>query len=145
MAKKIIKELIILLLISLAILLILGIVLYDYLPNNKLIPEVKVYEKSAEMQETLLNAKAEEGTKVVLTYEITNTDLNMYQKTKEYVAGKSNPFEEYKEEVSTENKDGNTSTNGNSTNNGTGNTTSNNNSSTNKETGGKLSSKGPTK
>lgn len=122
MTKKIIKELIILLLISLAILLILGIVLYDYLPNNKVIPEVEEYQKSAEMQEALTSAKAEESTKVVLTYEITNSDLNMYEKTKEYVAGKSNPFEEYTEET-------NESTNGNTTTSESSSTTSSNSSS----------------
>jgi len=133
MAKNIVKEIIILLLISLAILLILGIILYDYMPNNKIIPEVKEYQKSAEMKEALLNAKAEEGTKVVLTYEITDTDLNMYKKTNEYVAGKINPFAEYKEETTTGNGEGNTS--GNTT---TQNATSNNSGSTNTQNGGTL-------
>ena len=137
MAKNIVKEIIILLLISLAILLILGIILYDYMPNNKIIPEVKEYQKSAEMKEALLNAKAEEGTKVVLTYEITNSDLNMYQNTKEYRAGKLNPFEEYSEEVSSENTEEDTSN--------TGNSTSNNSSSTGTQTGGTLFENSTTK
>lgn len=131
MAKKIVKELIILLLISIAILLILGIVLYDYIPNNKIIPEVQEYQKSAEIQEALTNAKTEESTKVVLTYEITDSDLNMYTKTNQYVAGKTNPFEEYTEETNentTENTNGSITNKGNST---------SSNSSTN-ITGGKL-------
>jgi len=144
MAKTIVKELIILLLISIAILLILGIVLYDYMPNNKVIPKVKVYEKSAEMQEAITNAKAEEGTKVVLTYEITNSDLNMYERTKQYVAGKDNPFAEYTEEVKNQNTPGNTTTNGNSTSVGTGNSTSSN-SSTNTQNSGTLFENGTTK
>jgi len=140
MAKNIVKEIIILLLISLAILLILGIILYDYMPNNKIIPEVKEYQKSAEMKEALLNAKAEEGTKVVLTYEITDSDLKMYARTNEYVAGKSNPFEEYKGETVTT-QDEQTST-GNTINT---NTNGSNNSGTNGTTGGTLFENSTTK
>ena len=39
MAKKIIKEMIIILLLCLAIILILGLLLYDYVPTGKIIPE----------------------------------------------------------------------------------------------------------
>ena len=145
MAKTFIKELIILLLISIAILLILGIVLYDYMPNSKVIPKVKVYEKSAEMQEAITNAKAEEGTKVVLTYEITNSDLNMYERTKQYVAGKDNPFAEYTGEVNSEStEEGTGGSTNNTTSTGTGTSTSSN-SSTNNQNSGTLFEKDTTK
>ena len=141
MVKGIIKELIILLLLSLAILLILGIVFYDYNPNNKVVPKVEAYEKSAEMSEVLSSAQTEEKSKVVLTYEITDSDLNLYKSTKQYIAGKSNPFEEYvepQEETENNGNGGNSnnsnggSSSGNSSN-GSSNTQNNkgNNTSTN--------------
>ena len=43
MVKNIIKEIIILLLMVLAIILVLGILLYDYVPNNKIIPDKVAY------------------------------------------------------------------------------------------------------
>ena len=42
-AKNIIKELIIFLLLVLAIILILGVLLYEYVPTNKIIPEKVSY------------------------------------------------------------------------------------------------------
>ena len=39
--KNIIKEIIIFLLLTLAIILVLGVVLYQYVPTNKIIPESK--------------------------------------------------------------------------------------------------------
>ena len=39
MAKNIIKEIIIVLLLALAIILILGVLLYEYVPSNKIVPE----------------------------------------------------------------------------------------------------------
>ena len=43
MAKDIIKEIIIVLLLTLAIILILGVLLYEYVPANKIIPEKVSY------------------------------------------------------------------------------------------------------
>ena len=43
MAKTIIKEIIIMLLLCLAIILVLGVLLYEYVPSNKLIPEEVSY------------------------------------------------------------------------------------------------------
>ena len=45
MAKSIIKELIIVLLLCLAIILVLGILLYEYVPVSKTIPNVVPYNK----------------------------------------------------------------------------------------------------
>ena len=41
--KNIIKEIIIFLLLTLAIILVLGVVLYQYVPTNKIIPETVSY------------------------------------------------------------------------------------------------------
>ena len=43
MAKNIIKEIIIMLLLCLAIILVLGVLLYEYVPSNKIIPDEVSY------------------------------------------------------------------------------------------------------
>ena len=43
MVKSVIKEIFIILLLSIAILLILGILFYDYIPINKVVPEAETY------------------------------------------------------------------------------------------------------
>ena len=94
MAKSIIKEIIIILLLLLAILLALGVLFYDYIPTNKTIPSVGTYS-TAESIQTELNEKVTKDEAVLVTYEITGTDLNTYQKTKDYKPGKANPFSTY--------------------------------------------------
>ena len=53
MAKKVIKEIIIMLLLCLAIILILGVLLYEYVPSNKIIPEEVSYTTPEEVKEEL--------------------------------------------------------------------------------------------
>lgn len=126
MVKNTIKEIIILLLMILAIILILGVLLYDYAPNNKIIPEKVSYTTPESVTNELQSGNEIDTSEVVLSYQIDATDLTNYKKTKDYVAGKSNPFESIiKENVSGGNTNQNTNqnTNGNSN----GNTTVKNN------------------
>ena len=53
MAKTIIKEIIIMLLLCLAIILVLGVLLYEYVPSNKIIPEEVSYTTPQDIQEEL--------------------------------------------------------------------------------------------
>ena len=94
MTKSIIKEIIIILLLLLAILLALGVLFYDYIPTNRTIPTVGTYSTSESIQSEL-DEKITKDEKVLVTYEITSTDLNTYQKTKDYKPGKANPFSTY--------------------------------------------------
>lgn len=91
---KVIKEIIIMLLICLISMLILAVVLYDYIPNRKLVAEVTNYATSEEIKTQLADDIDSEEKEVVLTYEVTSGDLSTYQITNEYVPGKSNPFAE---------------------------------------------------
>lgn len=92
MVKVIIRETIIALLVCLAILLILSVVLYNYIPTNKVIPETVEYTPSKEIQ-TQLNAAVEDNSEeILMTYEITAQDLENYERTNEYNPGKANPF-----------------------------------------------------
>ena len=128
--KNIIKEIIIVLLLILAIILILGILLYEYVPNNKLIPQQVSYTTSENVDDS----------QVIMTYEVTATDLTNYKKTKDYVSGKKNPFESIESQnTTTEN-----TTSGNTVNSGTtGNSsTTNTNTTTDNTQQGYLPDKG---
>lgn len=135
MAKSIIKEIIIILLLVLAILLVLGIFLYDYIPTNKIVPKIEKYQVPNNIQEELnesVNDLEEESTQIV--YEIDGTDLKNYEKTKDYEKGKLNPFEQTTSESATNtNNSGtneisnNTDTNDNTNNSSTNNATATNN------------------
>ena len=91
---KAIKEIIIMLLICLVTMLILAIVLYKYIPNRKVVPEVVTYTATEDVQDLLndnIDTKSDSDN-VILTYELTSSDLKNYQSTNTYVPGKSNPF-----------------------------------------------------
>lgn len=91
MLKSVIKEIFIILLLSIAIVLILGILFYDYIPINKVIPDREAYTTPEnvrnEIDETITEAE-----KVEVTYEVTDADLNIYKQTGTYTEGKANPF-----------------------------------------------------
>lgn len=95
MLKSIIKEIIIMLLVCLAILLVLCVLLYDFIPSNKVLPAEVSYSPSEEIKHELESAVQGEQTEVVLSYEVTSTDLKNYEKSDDYNAGKVNPFSEY--------------------------------------------------
>ena len=97
--KTIIKELIITLLICLAIILLLGILLYQYNPSSKIIPEKVAYSTPESVKEELNKAEGVDESQVVMTYEINSADLNNYRRINNYVPGKSNPFSSFKKEV----------------------------------------------
>lgn len=109
MAKNIIKEIIIVLLLTLAIILILGVLLYEYVPANKIIPEKVSYTTPENAKLELETDTNVDDTQVIITYQIDSTDLNNYKKIHEYVPGKKNPFEAVKEQTeNTVDESGNT-------------------------------------
>ena len=78
MLKTIIKETIIIALIIFAIVLALLIMFYDYLPNNKIIPETVTYsmpKELSEVKEELGNTIDSIAKEPVLTYEVEAEDL----------------------------------------------------------------------
>ena len=111
MAKSIIKELIIVLLLCLAIILVLGILLYEYVPMSKTIPNQVAYTTPEEVKEELLSSGQVDESEIVMTYEINSDDLNNYKRIQDYKPGKANPFSSYETQVPTENAESaNTST-----------------------------------
>ncbi len=115
---KVIKEIIIMLLVCLLSMLVLAIVLYKYIPNRKTVPEVVKYTASEEVKDLLDDTIDTKGNSdnVILTYEVTASDLSGYQSANTYVPGKSNPFAAASSSTTAD--DGNN--NGNSDNSGNG-------------------------
>lgn len=94
---EIIKDLVISILIVACIGIILAIVFYDKIALAKVIPEVDEYVLPSEMQNELKNTDFNSTQKVIVNYYIDASDLKKYEKTNEYVKGKSNPFAEITE------------------------------------------------
>ena len=57
MGKVIFRETIIALLVSIAVLLILSVALYNYMPSNKVIPETVEYTPTKEIQMNIIQEK----------------------------------------------------------------------------------------
>ena len=91
MVKSIIKETFIMLLLCIAIVLILGILFYDYIPTNKVIPQKEAYS-TPENAKIEINEQITEMNSEIITYEITDSDLNIYKQTSSYKPGKKDPF-----------------------------------------------------
>lgn len=117
MAKNIIKEIIIILLLTLAIILVLGVLLYEYVPANKIIPEKVSYTTPEEVKTELEINVNESEEELYIDYHIDSTQLSNYKKIQEYVPGRKNPFAslETKEDSDTSTNGGTTSTGNNTT------------------------------
>ncbi len=137
MAKSIIKEIIIMLLICLAIILVLGILLYEYVPASKTMPNEVSYTTPSDVKEELLSSADVDDSQIIVTYEVNQDDLNNYKKVQNYKPGKANPFasgETTDSSNATNTTNGNSST-GNSNNGNTG-SSSTGNTSAGSQTGG---------
>lgn len=105
---KVIKEIIIVLLAILLSMLALAVVLYDYLPSKIQVKETITYSATDSVRELLQDSVATDNSEVILTYEVTGSDLKRFEKDKEYVPGKQNPFAVYTEPVEETDENGNT-------------------------------------
>ena len=93
MAKIILKETGIVLLLLVAIALVLGIIFYDYIPNNKTLPtKVEAYAFPEDVKEELSESIDNLEQNIVRTYYIDSDDLSLYESTNDYNKGKANPF-----------------------------------------------------
>lgn len=124
MAKTIIREIIIMLLLCLAIIVVLGLLLYDYVPMSKVVPEPVSYTTPENVKQELQASGEVDESQVIMTYEVDATDLKNYQNVKNYNPGKANPFSSYDPE-------GNKNTTTTTTTSGVGGTASSASSTTN--------------
>lgn len=90
--SKIIKEIIIMLLVCLVGMLLFSVIFYEYIPNRKIVPEVTQYSASDKIKEQMADDIDKKDDQIVKTFEVTSSDLNNFKVTKDYVAGKANPF-----------------------------------------------------
>ena len=81
MVKTIIKEIIIALLVCLAVLLVLSVILYDFIPSNKIIPEPVEYQPSSEVEVEINATVDDHSNEIIKTYEITANDLENFKRT----------------------------------------------------------------
>ena len=114
MFKSVIKEILIMLLLCVAIVLILGVIFYNYIPN-KLAAYTTPENVKTEIEEEVEAAEKEE-----ITYQIDGTDLKLYKATHGYTTGKTNPFSASTSVDNVENTENNTETNTNVDKNSTG-------------------------
>ena len=137
MAKSIIKEIIIMLLICLAIILVLGILLYEYVPASKTMPNEVSYTTPSDVKEELLSSADVDDSQIIVTYEVNQDDLNNYKKVQNYKPGKANPFDSGE---TTDSSNATNTTKGNSSagnsNNGNTGSSSTGNTSAGSQTGG---------
>ena len=127
MAKTIIKELIIVLLLCLAIILLIGILFYEYIPMGKTLPNPVSYTTPENVKQELAETTGVDEEQVIMTYEVDEDDLYNYRRVQDYKPGKANPFSSYETSESTTSENNQTEGNTTSTNNNstsTGNTTS---------------------
>lgn len=115
------------LLLCIAIVLVLGVIFYDSIPSNKVVPNKLATYTTPENVQTEIEEQITETNKVEVVYEITSSDLKLYKQTHSYTTGKPDPFS-----TSTEGNGGtnnntntNTSTGGNTTTNTDSNSTNN--------------------
>lgn len=118
--KTIIKEIGIVLLLLLAVSLLLAIVFYDYIPNNKTLPvKIQAYDVPEDIKKEISEAGLNEQQNIVHIYFIDDKDLDVYESTNDYNKGKANPFADYTNEDTT-------NTNNTTSNNANGNNTNKN-------------------
>ena len=93
MKKSIIKEILLTLLVTVAVVLILAVIFYQYIPSNRVIPsKVTAYQATEEVAEEINQDSTAEIAGQNQTYEITDEDLLMYKKIDSYRPGKVDPF-----------------------------------------------------
>lgn len=101
MTKTIIKEIGIVILLLIAVSLILAIIFYDYIPNNKTVPvKIQAYNIPEDIKQEL-EASVLNEQNIVRTYYIDSSDLDLYESTNDYDKGKANPFADYTENTAT--------------------------------------------
>lgn len=89
---KIIKEIIIMLLVCLAGMLLFAVILYEFIPNRKVVPEVSLYSAPEAIKEMMADDIDKRDEQIIKTFQVTSSDLTNYKITNDYVAGKSDPF-----------------------------------------------------
>ena len=98
MAKSIFKEILIILLVCIAIVLVMAVVFYNYIPTNKIIPtKVTAYQLPQNVEQIINETTIDSYESSSINYTIDNADLSKYEAMQSYNPGKADPFEAYSE------------------------------------------------
>lgn len=118
--KSIIKEIFIILLVCIAIVLIMTVIFYNFIPANKIIPtKVTAYERPENIESEISVETDNTFTMQEQDYTVQDSDLNKYKQSQSYNPGKPDPFEEYSVETNPTEGDNNTNSVANTNNNST--------------------------
>ena len=99
MVKSIFKEILIILLVCVAIVLIMAVIFYNYIPTNKVIPaKVTAYQLPQNVEEIINETTIDSFNSSSINYTIDNSDLTRYEAAQSYNPGKADPFAAYTEE-----------------------------------------------
>ena len=102
MAKTIFKEVLIILLVCVAIVLLMAVIFYNYIPTNKVIPaKVTAYQLPQNVEEIINETTIDSYNSASINYTIDNADLSKYQATQSYNPGKADPFSATTEDTNT--------------------------------------------
>lgn len=95
MAKTIFKEILIILLVCVAIILLMAVIFYNYIPTNKVIPaKVTAYQLPQNVEEIINETTIDSYNSSSVNYTIDSADLSKYQASQSYNPGKADPFSE---------------------------------------------------
>ena len=99
MAKSIFKEILIILLVCVAIVLLMAVIFYNYIPTNKVIPaKVTAYQLPQNVEEIINETTIDSFDSSSINYTIDDSDLTRYEQVQSYNPGKADPFSAYTEE-----------------------------------------------
>ena len=103
------KEIIIMIFLTILIIILLIIALYEYVPNKEGISEVEAYKRTPETVNVLQEISTSElatqnNESIIKSYSITSYDLSEYVKHDSYNRGRENPFADVGTDMSIENE-----------------------------------------
>lgn len=136
--KSLSKELFIMALLLMIVVFMVGIIFYEYMPNNKTVPEPITYQTDSSTASVLQEiaatttstggSTATETQSVIKSYSIGTKELSTAASKQSYTSGKTDPFAEYVE-TTPSTTDGNTTGTTNNTSTTTTNAETNNSNS----------------
>lgn len=124
--KKVMKEIAIVLLLCIAIILVLGLLFYQYIPSNKIVPNKVAYQLPENIAQEL-NNDIDDASFVNITYTLDSSEIQQSERKNEYDPGRQDPFAAIEQEntntnSSNSNTSGSNSSSGNSSTSGNTNT-----------------------
>ena len=97
--KTAIKEFFIICLLCVAIVLVLGILFYEYTPTGLCFPEEVKHVRNTEIAGQIEEIETStNNASIIKSYKMDQADLDMYASQNIYKSGKSDPFADYKDE-----------------------------------------------